>query len=184
MLSQAIEFAHGGIAVMYLNNSIGLGGQLDVTVKKVVNDYKYLDDHLKELDAKNYNPITLSSHGVMVTSHKTCAGGEISDWSYIGHVSAFLDFQKEARTSVMLPQSGNPNNDYYRDLRETQAKDILKKRIEGSDRIWATGIADTSTENVNTDDILAQRKFKLAVTVKVDIFSEGVELEFVNEGQV
>ncbi len=184
MACSAIDLAHGGIAIMYLNNSLGLGGQLDVSVKKALNNYKYGPEELKILDDKNYNPITLSPYGVMVTSHKTCAAGEISDWSYIGHVSAFLDFQREVRQQVMIPQIGKPNNDYYRELRADQVKDLLKKRTEGSDRIWASGSVDTSTTNVNTDDILAQRKFKLVVTVKVDIFSEGVELQFISEGQV
>ncbi len=184
MAAMAIEFAHGGIATMYLNNSLGLGGQLDASVKKAVNAYKYGDSELKILNAKNYNPITLSPYGVMVTSHKTCAGGEISDWSFIGHVSSFLDFQREVRENVMTPQIGKANNDYYRELRAEQVTDILKKRIDGSDRIWATGTVDTSTANVNTPDVLSQRLFKMVVTVKVDIFSEGVELQFISEGQV
>ena len=84
----------------------------------------------------------------------------------------------------MTPQIGKPNNDYYRDLRATQVEDLLKKRTEGSERIWASGTVDTSTINVNTDDVLAERKFKLVVSVRVDIFSEGVELIFISEGQV
>ncbi len=184
MACAAIEYAHGGIALMYLNNSLGLGGQLGVSVKKVVNEYKYGSEELKILNSKNYNPITLSPYGVMVTSHKTCAGGEMSDWSFIGHASAFLDFQKEVYDQVMIPQVGKPNNDYYRELRADQVGDLLKRRTEGSDRIWASGSIDTSTANVNTNDILTQRLFKMVVTVKVDIFSEGVELQFISEGQV
>jgi len=184
MVDKAIEKANGGAALMYTNNAAGLGGQLGVSVKKNVNEYKYGDSELKILNEKNYNPITLGPYGTMVTSHKTCAAGEISDWSYIGHVSAFLDFQKEVRKNVMIPQIGKANNDYYRELRYDQVTDMLKKRTEGSDRIWTSASADTSTENVNTPDVLSQRLFKLVVTVKVDIFSEGVELQFISEGQV
>ena len=184
MLCSVLEKARGGIAPMYLNDARGLGGQLPVTVRKTLNAYKYRDEQLRILDSRNYNPIILGPAGVMVTSQKTCAAGEISDWSFIGHVSAFLDFQKEVKQLVMTSQIGKANNDYYRELRATQVADLLALRTEGTNRIWTSGSVDTSAENVNTADIRSQRLFKLVVTVKVDIFSEGVVLQFISEGQV
>lgn len=184
MLLDSIDKAYGGAAIMFLNNGLGLGGQLKVSTKKALNDYKYSEAQLRILDDKNYNPIITGPYGVMVTSHKTCNPGEISDWSYVGHVSAFLDFQKEVKYGVMIPQLGKPNNEYYRGLRASQVTDMLRKRTTGTNKIWSSGSVDTSTENVNTPDVLAQRHFKINTTVKVDIFSEGVDLTFINESQV
>ena len=118
----------------------------------------------------------------MVGGLKTAQGGELSDWSYIGHASAFLAFLREARNNVMIPQLGKPNNPFYRELRQTQIDNILRPRIEGISRIWADAVADTSTA-VNTTEVLQERKFAIVVKVKVDIFSEGVELTLINYAQ-
>jgi|LSQX01.1.fsa_nt_gb hypothetical protein len=170
----------GGVAPMYLNAN-GLGGQLNVSVKKA--KHKYNKDQLTLLDNANFNPIVRDqSYGVMVVGQKTAQGGELSDWSYIGHASAFLAFLREARNNVMIPQLGKPNNPFYRELRQTQIDNILRPRIEGISRIWADAVADTSTA-VNTTEVLQERKFAIVVKVKVDIFSEGVELTLINYAQ-
>jgi hypothetical protein len=180
MIAKCLDAKYGGVAPMFLNSG-GVGGQLEgITVKKPV--YKYTKDQLTILDEANYNPIVRdAAHGIMLTSQKTAKGGTLSDWSYIGHSSAFLKIQREIRDQVMAPQIGKPNNPYYRELRAQQVLSLLRPRVEGLSRIWASGTVDTSS--VNTADVLAQRKFKLAVTVRVDIFSEGVELVFTNLGQ-
>jgi len=180
MIAKCIDARYGGVAPMFLNQG-GVGGQLEgISVKKML--YKYSKDQLDILDAANYNPIMRdSAHGIMVYSQKTAKAGPLSDWSFIGHASAFLLFQRQVRDQIMIPQIGKPNNPYYRDLRAQQALSLLRPRIEGLNRIWAYGTVDTAS--VNTPDIMAQRKFVISIVVKVDIFSEGVELRFTNLGQ-
>jgi len=180
MIAKCIDVRYGGIAPMYLNQN-GVGGQLQgISVKKAV--HKYTKEQLTVLDEANYNPIVRdAAHGIMLTSQKTAKAGETSDWSFIGHTSAFLKLQRSIRDLAMIPQIGKPNNPYYRELRAQQVLTMLRPRIEGLGRIWASGSVDT--EAINTADILAQRKFVIGVTVRVDIFSEGVELIFTNVGQ-
>lgn len=181
MILRAVELKMGGAAPMFLNSG-GVGGQLALSVKKAT--YKYSKDQLTYLDNAGYNPIILdSTYGVMVVGQKTAKGGELSDWSYVGHMSAFLRFQREVRDTVLTPQIGKPNNPYYRDLRKQQVDSLLRPRIEGMGRIWAAAVCDTAEATVNTRDIQAQRKFVVKVTLRVDIFSEAVDLVMVNVDQ-
>lgn len=181
MILRAVEYKLGGAAPMFLNTG-NVGGQLGVTVRKP--KYRYTKDQLSMLDVAGYNPIILdSAYGVMVVGQKTAKGGELSDWSYVGHMSAFLYFLREARDLVLIPQLGKANNPYYRDLRKQQLDTLLRSRVEGMGRIWAQAVADTSEATANTKDIQAARKFLAKVFVKVDIFSEGVELILVNVDQ-
>ena len=180
MIGRIIDEKLGGAAPMFLNQggTTGIGGQLPITGAKPL--YKYTKGQLTYLDTANYNPIILDpSFGVMVTSQKTCKGGELSDWSYIGHTSAFLKFQRDVRDQVMIPQIGKPNNPTYRELRLNQVSSLFRPRTEGTGRIWAAGVASVD----DSDEILQQRKFVLIVQVKVDIFSEGVYLYFQNVDQ-
>lgn len=179
MIARCIDYKLGGIAPMFLNSG-GLGGQLNVAVKKPV--YKYTKDQLTVLDDAGYNPIIRDpAYGVMVVGQKTAKGGELSDWSYVGHVSAFLRFQRVVRDQVMLPQIGKANNPYYQELRAEQVKNFLRTRTDGPGRIWASGTVDTVS--ANTDAVKAARQFAINVEVKVDVFSESVVLYFTNLAQ-
>ena len=186
MQAKIIDERWGGVAPMYLN-TVGLGGQLSVLPGARILGLRYTyDKHAqKALDALNYNPIIKdSTYGVMVVGQKTCVSGLTSDWSYIGHVSAFLKFQKEVKNNVMIPQLGKANNDYYRNLRKQQVEALLEKRITGNNRIWAAAKVDTSTaDGVNDAQARRERKFVINVMVKVDVFSEYVELNFTNFDQ-
>ena len=176
MIARIIDRRYGGAAPMFVNQG-DVGGQLNISVLRPL--FRYTREQLTRLDETNYNPIIRdAAYGVMVTSQKTCQPGEMSDWSFIGHASAFLLFQKEVRRSVMIPQLGKPNNPSFRELRASQTETLLRPRLEGQSRIWAGALVDT--ESVNTDDVLQQRKFYIKVVVKVDIFSEGVTLIFEN----
>lgn len=182
MISRIIVNRFGGVAPMFLNNGGNppLGGQLGVRVQRAL--FKYSAEQLGILDGANYNPIVNDpNYGVLVTSQKTAKGGETSDFSYIGHASAFLFFQRQIRDQVMIPQLGKANNPFFRNLRASQVNALAAPRIEGLNRIWASVVVDT--QSVNDADTLAQRKFKIGVRVRVDIFSEGVELILTNEGQ-
>jgi hypothetical protein len=185
MQCKIIENRWGGVAPMYLNSGTpAVGGQLSLSGLYRLR-YKYRKDEQEHLDEMNFNPVIQDhSYGVMVVGQKTCKAGEITDWSYIGHVSAFLNFQREVREQVMIPQLGKPNNPYYRTLRKEQVTQLLSKRLEGNNRIWAEASVDTS-EAAGCNDIQAQRarKFLINVRVKVDIFSEYVELNFTNVDQ-
>ena len=187
MQARIIEAKMGGVAPMWENSSVGglsVGGQLNmITVYKL--KYKYNKQQLDILDDLNYNPIINDrQYGIMAVGQKTCKDGKTTDWSYIGHACAFFNFLKQVRANVMLPQIGKPNNPYYRTLRKDQVDLYLGQRINGSDRIWAEAECDTSTaDGVNDVHALKARKFVIKVRVKVDVFSEKVELNFTNEGQ-
>lgn len=181
MLMRIKENRFGGVAPMFLNNS-DMGGQLGVSVRK--SKYSYTADQKDLLDDANYNPIVKDpSYGVMVEGQKTAKGGDLSDWSYVGHASSFLECQRDIRDNVMIPQLGKANNPYFRELRQQQTQSIINRRVAGNDRIWAAAVAATDTTNVNTDEVRNARHFALAVTVKVDVFSEGVILTFTNVDQ-
>jgi hypothetical protein len=187
MIARILQYKFGGAAPMWENTSVsgvGLGGQLDmINVYKL--KYKYNKRQLDILDDLNYNPVINDrQYGIMVTGQKTCKSGSMTDWSYIGHVAAFLNFLKQVRANVMIPQIGKPNNPYYRALRKDQVDAYLAQRLNGSDRIWAWAECDTSTaDGVNDVYALKARKFVIKVRVQVDVFSEKVELNFTNEGQ-
>ena len=183
MQCRIIEGAYGGVAPMW-ENSKGMGGQLNMISPYRVK-YKYTKEQLDNLDLYNYNPVIYDrQYGLMCVGQKTCKDGEITDWSYIGHACAFMVFIKQIRKYVMLPQIGKKNNPYYRTLRKEQVQQYLRDRISGTDRIWSEGIVDTSTAD-GVNDINAQRArcFRILVKVKVDTFSEYVELNFYNEDQ-
>ena len=183
MQCRIIDRAMGGVAPMW-ENSKSMGGQLNMISPYRVK-YKYTKEELDTLDAHNYNPVIYDrQYGLMCVGQKTCKDSEITDWSYIGHACSFMVFIKQVRKNVMLPQIGKKNNPYYRTLRQEQVQQYLRDRISGADRIWSEGIVDTSTAD-GVNDINAQRakKFVIKVQVKVDTYSEYVELNFYNEDQ-
>lgn len=179
IVANGLRDYNGGIAPMF---TTGILGTMSVSATNV--SYRYTKEDLKKLDKVNYNPIVFdTTYGLMITSQKTCKGGALTDWSYIGHVAAFLNFEKEVYNQVMIPQIGKPNNPYYRELRKQQVEHLLEERLV-TNRIWAEGIVDTSTaEGVNDDMARKARKFVIVVKVKVDIFSEYVTLNFYNVDQ-
>ena len=124
------------------------------------------------------------TYGVMVVGQRTCKAGEDTDWSYIGHVNSFLTFEREMRDNVLLPQLGKANNPYYRTLRKQQTDQLLAKRVNGDDRIWAQAFSDTSTaDGINDKSALRQTQFKIKVGVKTDVFSETVIMNFTSYSQ-
>ena len=175
MQAKIIENSYGGVAPMFLNEN-GLGGQLNVSVRKALNSWD--KNEIDILTDNNYNPIIKDpTYGLMLVGQKTCQAGVLSDWSYIGHVSSFIALEKTLIDSVLIPQIGKPNNDYYRDLRKTQVESYLSPRISGARAIWADAIVDTSTrEGVNDAEALAAKQFKIVVKVQPNIYSEYVTL--------
>lgn len=183
MQCRIIENAMGGVAPMW-ENSRGMGGQLNMISPYRVKN-KYSKSELDTLDMCNFNPVIYDrQYGLMCVGQKTCKGEDITDWSYIGHACSFMVFIKQIRKNVMFPQIGKKNNPYYRTLRKEQVQQYLRERISGTNRIWSEGIVDTSTAD-GVNDINAQRNrcFRILVKVKVDTFSEYVELNFYNEDQ-
>lgn len=183
MQSRIIEGNYGGVAPMWTNTN-GMGGQLSM-INPYRLKYKYTKAELDAFDLYNYNPVILDrNYGVMITGQKTCKDDVISDWSYIGNVCAFQRFIKVVRQNVMIPQIGCPNNEYYRTLRKEQILQYLRNRTEGTNNIWASASVDTSTaDGVNDEYNRSARKFVIKVRVKVEVFSEIVELNFYNEDQ-
>lgn len=186
MQCRIIEHRWGGIAPMWENTGTpSMGGQLTM-INPYRLKYKYSKSDMDAYDLYNYNPVISDrQYGIMVVGQKTCKDGDSTDWSYIGHASAFLNFLKVVRENVMIPQIGKANNPYYRTLRKEQTERYLEERTTGNNRIWAEGIVDTSTaDGVNDVYALAARKFVENVSVRVDVFSEKVELNFTNEDQI
>lgn len=179
------ENSYGGIAPAYLNSGTpAQGGQLNfITVSKL--RYKYNKDQQLDLDDVNMNPIINdNTYGIMIVGQRTCKEGSATDWSYIGHVSSFLQIQREIKNTVMIPQLMKANNPYYRQLRKEQCEMLLNKRTSGSNRIWAETVCDTSTaDGVNDAVNRAARKFVINIKVKVETYSEYVVLNFTNVGQ-
>lgn len=175
MQARIIEGGYGGVAPMFLNEN-GLGGQLSVSVRKALNSWD--KDEIDVLTDNNYNPIVKDpTYGLLLVGQKTCQSGALSDWSYIGHVCSFIALEKVLIETVLIPQIGKPNNDYYRDLRKTQVEAYLSPRISGSKAIWADAIVDTSTrEGVNDEAALAAKEFRIVIKVQPNIYSEYVTL--------
>ena len=181
MQCRIIENRWGGLAPMFTNTGTpSMGGQLNISPERL--RFKYTGDQQDLLVERNYNPIIKDhTYGIMITGQRTCRSGEDSDWSYIGHVSSFLNLEKEIRNNVMIPQLGKANNPYYRELRRTQCEQYLAKRTSGNTRIWAYASASTGTED-GLNDLATRRarKFVIKITCQVDNFSEKIELLLVN----
>jgi hypothetical protein len=166
---------------MWNNIAGGLGGQLTRSVLEAKYDF---DDTAQQvMDQKGINPIVYNaSDGLMIVSQKTTLDpNSLSDWSYLAHSMAFDLCKRELRDSVMRPQIGKPIDDFYMDLRERQATAVLEKRTEGSQPIWAG--AKATVKEVNNAVTKGQRDFQIKAVVKVNPFSEGVTLTFVNVSQ-
>ena len=179
-LCAIIQRRMGGWAPMFTDTG-GVGGQLAISVERA--RFEFNAEESRILDERGLNPVILDpSYGLMIISQKTTQDPDnLSDWSYLGHSMAFDLFKREVRDNVMIPQIGKPNDPYYQSMRQQQTDAILGRRTGGGAPIWAGGRIEVA--NVNTDEIRAQRKFKIRATVKVNVFSEYVELVFVNVGQ-
>lgn len=181
MLCNIMDAKLGGWAPMFTNTGEGLGGQLVKSVKK--QKYSFSADQLDTLDAANINPVVLDIYyGLMITSQKTCQSPQLlTDWSFLGHQMAFDLFKKEVKKNVMIPQIGKPINNYYLETRQTQTQAILNRRLIGTTAIWDSG--KVIVAEVNTAETKAANKFMIKVRIKVNPFSEEVELIFNNISQ-
>lgn len=180
MCARIYEFKMGGWPPAWYNYN-DMGGQLPRAVLKA--RWNFSDTATKIMDEKGINPIVYNSDdGLMVTSSKTTQDpNNLTDWSYLEHVMAFLLCKRDIRDNVMRQQIKKPIDDYWMGVRQTQVEAILAKRTTGSNKIWTKAICDIA--GVNTDITKAARKFIIYVKVKVTPFSEYVELQFENVGQ-
>ena len=180
MCARIYEFKMGGWPPAWYNYN-DMGGQLPRAVLKA--RWNFSDTATKIMDEKGINPIVYNSDdGLMVTSSKTTQDpNNLTDWSYLEHVMAFLLCKRDIRDNVMRQQIKKPIDDYWMGVRQTQVEAILAKRTTGSNKIWTKAICDIA--GVNTDITKAARKFIIYVKVKVTPFSEFVELMFENVNQ-
>ena len=180
MCARIYDFKMGGWPPAWYNYN-DMGGQLPRAVLKA--RWNFSDTATKIMDEKGINPIVYNSDdGLMVTSSKTTQDpNNLTDWSYLEHVMAFLLCKRDIRDNVMRQQIKKPIDDYWMGVRQTQVEAILAKRTTGSNKIWTKAICDIA--GVNTDITKAARKFIIYVKVKVTPFSEYVELQFENVGQ-
>lgn len=180
MCARIYDFKMGGWPPAWYNYN-DMGGQLPRAVLKA--RWNFSDTATKIMDEKGINPIVYNSDdGLMVTSSKTTQDpNNLTDWSYLEHVMAFLLCKRDIRDNVMRQQIKKPIDEYWMGVRQTQVEAILAKRTTGSNKIWTKAICDIT--GVNTDITKAARKFVIYVKVKVTPFSEFVELMFENVGQ-
>lgn len=180
MCARIYDFKMGGWPPAWYNYN-DMGGQLPRAVLKA--RWNFSDTATKIMDEKGINPIVYNSDdGLMVTSSKTTQDpNNLTDWSYLEHVMAFLLCKRDIRDNVMRQQIKKPIDDYWMGVRQTQVEAILAKRTTGSNKIWTKAVCDVA--GVNTDITKAARKFIIYVKVKVTPFSEYVELQFENVGQ-
>ena len=180
MCARIYDFKMGGWPPAWYNYN-DMGGQLPRAVLKA--RWNFSDTATKIMDEKGINPIVYNSDdGLMVTSSKTTADpNNLTDWSYLEHVMAFLLCKRDIRDNVMRQQIKKPIDDYWMGVRQTQVEAILAKRTTGSNKIWTKAICDIA--GVNNDITKAARKFVIYVKVKVTPFSEFVELMFENVNQ-
>ena len=180
MCARIYDFKMGGWPPAWYNYN-DMGGQLPRAVLKA--RWNFSDTATKIMDEKGINPIVYNSDdGLMVTSSKTTQDpNNLTDWSYLEHVMAFLLCKRDIRDQVMRQQIKKPIDDYWMGVRQTQVEAILAKRTTGSNKIWTKAVCDIA--GVNTDITKAARKFIIYVKVKVTPFSEYVELMFENVNQ-
>lgn len=180
MCARIYDFKMGGWPPAWYNYN-DMGGQLPRAVLKA--RWNFSDTATKIMDEKGINPIVYNSDdGLMVTSSKTTQDpNNLTDWSYLEHVMAFLLCKRDIRDNVMRQQIKKPIDDYWMGVRQTQVEAILAKRTTGSNKIWTKAVCDIT--GVNTDITKAARKFIIYVKVKVTPFSEYVELQFENVNQ-
>ena len=180
MCARIYEFKMGGWPPAWYNYN-DMGGQLPRAVLKA--RWNFSDTATKIMDEKGINPIVYNSDdGLMVTSSKTTQDpNNLTDWSYLEHVMAFLLCKRDIRDNVMRQQIKKPIDEYWMGVRQTQVEAILAKRTTGSNKIWTKAICDIA--GVNNDITKAARKFVIYVKVKVTPFSEFVELMFENVNQ-
>lgn len=180
MCARIYDFKMGGWSPSWYNYN-DMGGQLPRAVLKA--RWNFSDSATKIMDEKGINPIIYNADdGLMVVSSKTTQDpNNLTDWSYLEHVMAFLLCKRDIRDNVMRQQIKKPIDDYWMGVRQTQVEAILAKRTTGSNKIWTKAVCDIA--GVNTDITKAARKFVIYVKVKVTPFSEYVELQFENVGQ-
>lgn len=180
MYCRIIESKMGGWPPAWYNYN-NMGGQLPRSILKA--RWNFSDSATKTMDEKGINPIVYNADdGLMVVSSKTTQDpNNVTDWSEVGHVLAFLLCKREIRDNVMRPQIKKPIDDYWMSVRQAQVEAILAKRTTGSNKIWAAATCDIA--GVNTDTTKAARNFIIYVKVKVNVFSETVTLKFENVQQ-
>ncbi len=180
MCARIYDFKMGGWPPAWYNYN-DMGGQLPRAILKA--RWNFSDSATKIMDTKGINPIVYNADdGLMVVSSKTTQDpNNLTDWSYLEHVMAFLLCKRDIRDNVMRQQIKKPIDDYWMGVRQTQVDAILAKRTTGSNKIWTAATCDVA--GVNTDITKAARKFVIYVKVKVTPFSEYVELQFENVNQ-
>lgn len=180
MCARIFDKKMGGWPPAWYNYN-NLGGQLSRSVLEA--RWRFSDSATQILDTKGINPIVYNpDDGLMVVSSKTTQDpNNLTDWSFLEHVMAFVLLKRDIRDNVMRPQIEKPIDDYFMDMRQTQVDAILAKRISGANRIWTSAVCDI--KGVNNDVTKAQRKFCILVKVKVTPFAQEVELTLQNVAQ-
>ena len=180
MCARIFDKKMGGWAPAWYNYN-SMGGQLDRAVLEA--RWRFSDSATQIMDTKGINPIVYNpDDGLMIVSSKTTQDpNNLTDWSFLEHVMAFVLLKRDIRDNVMRPQIEKPIDDYWMSVRQTQVDAILAKRTEGSNKIWTAATCDIA--GVNTDVTKAQRKFKIYVKVKVTVFAQTVELTLENVAQ-
>jgi hypothetical protein len=180
-LARIMDKKLGGWAPAWYNITGELGGQLKTVCRRA--RYNFEDGATHVMDTKGINPIVYNSDdGVMILSHRsTTDPNNMTDWSYLGHSMSFDLCKREIRDNVMRPQIVKPINPYWMGIRQTQVDAILAKRTGGTSPIWSYAKCDIANSQTTTSRL--QKKFRIAVELRVYVFSELVELTMTNLAQ-
>jgi len=184
-LASIMDYKLGGRAPMYLDDGEGFGGQLYRSVRRAKYNFEAYLSLLDNLDVAGINPITKDKrYGIIIRSQRTAQSPTVlTDWSFLGHSMAFDLLKKEIKENVLIPQLGKPINSYYLDLRQSQTETIVKKRLTGATAIWDSAVVLVNDPNVNNDETKKQNKFVVKVRVKVNPYTEYIDLVLENVDQ-
>ena len=176
MLVRIMRQNNGAWAPMFINDRGNVGGQIDasyedIRIKSVENQ--------REIDETGFNMLVADPDlGLMMVNQRTGQNpNTINDASWLVHDMAFDLYKRAVYRTIMTPQLGKPINDDYIGIRTRQLEDLSGD--------FSNAFAETQNEvaRLNTPESRAQRRFKLASSVKVTPFSEFVDFEFYNVGQ-
>jgi hypothetical protein len=94
---------------------------------------------------------------------------------------AFDLFQAEMKQIVMIPQIGKAIDAPHMAVRQADGQAVLNRRLTGSTAIWKSGTVNATS--VNTSATEAQNTFMVSALVKVNEFSEYVQLVLTDQAQ-
>ncbi len=176
----AMQNVFDGLAPSYIDEG-GHGGQLGMDISRMV--YEVIGSNESDLDAAGINPLILDNvYGCMVAGQRTAKNPlQKSDYSWIGHARLFNYIIRNVINNVLVYQVTKLNDSTHRFQAQVRTEDIIKPIL--SQGILADAKILCNDKN-NPPSVLQDRKFVLSLAVKVTPFSEFIQFNFINVGQL